>query len=114
MKDRPPPRPLTPDYGDVWSLPRDFAKIIRDIIHGTSLVRFDGEVDELWDSNLFYFEQKNWTEQQWYAGWVQNVIHHERPTTLFRRAAQRYHIQPQALRTIYSVVRHGNASAHDA
>jgi hypothetical protein len=52
---RPPQRPLYPNYDDPWSFPVGFANIIRDIAEGNSVIRYDGNVGELWDKDEFLF-----------------------------------------------------------
>ncbi|KAI0585025.1 hypothetical protein Alg215_02721 [Pyrenophora tritici-repentis] len=101
----PPIRYLPPSYRDCWDLPISFADTIRDIVEGNSIIKFDGDVCDVWDSESFFFERKDWTNDKWYKDWVESVLHYGIGTTFFQRESRRYYIQPVALRTTYTVVR---------
>jgi len=106
---RPKPRPLPPRYSHPalapWSLPVGFAQMIRDIAEGKSVVRYDGDVGELWDRDQFFSERKAWTEAQWATDWGKMVggIFTDR----WRHIANRYSVEPLILKTTYTVVRNG-------
>jgi hypothetical protein len=109
----PPPRPLQIEYYTSSALPANFAKMIRDIVEGTSVVKFEGDVGELWDQDVFFFERRDWTDEQWDKDWMDNIVLYEIPSNRFRQTANRYHIEPYALRTTYRVVRHGEHGSKD-
>lgn len=106
---KPEPRPSRPDYsgyGAFWSLPIDFAQMIRDITQGKSNVRYDGDVGELWDQDQFFSKRKAWTQHQWVSDWEKTVNRHI-STGRWRYIANRYSVRPQALRTMRTLVRNG-------
>lgn len=102
-----PSRPLVLEYNSSWDLPADFAKTIRDIVEGTSVVRFDGDVGELWDAEVFFHERRNWGQEQWDRAWFHEVTCHEIRTEFFQHAKSRYRLSPRALRTTHASVGHG-------
>ena len=44
-------------------------------MEGHSVIRFNGDVGELWDDETFYLEREAWTDDQWCQDWRDNVIH---------------------------------------
>lgn len=67
------PRPLYYNAWAIWSLPMNFAQMIRDIVEGSSLVRYTGDVGELWDRDGFVSKSRDWTETQWESDWEEAV-----------------------------------------
>ena len=107
---QPKPRPLPPRYSHPtlapWSLPVGFAQVIRDIAEGKSIVRYDGDVGELWDRDQFFLKRKAWTEDQWIRDWSK-MVDRGISTNCWRYIADRYDVEPLVLRTTYTVVRQG-------
>ena len=103
----PPSRPLVLKYNSSRDLPANFAKTIRDIVEGTSVIRFDGDVGELWDPEVFLYERRDWNKEQWDMDWFCNVTRHVIPTEFFRQAANRYHLSPHGIRPSSGFVRYG-------
>ena len=60
------------DYA-VWDFPSGFARMVRDIYEGNSVVRYNGDVGEVWDEDTFFSERKDWTELQWETDWNETV-----------------------------------------
>ena len=61
-----PPSPNGPRYDCVWNFPDNFPKIVRDITEGSSCVRLQGgDLGDIWDSDVFFNERMNWTDEQW-------------------------------------------------
>ncbi|KAI4932513.1 hypothetical protein J4E85_002911 [Alternaria conjuncta] len=60
------------DYA-VWDFPSGFASMVRDICQGNSIVRYNGDVGELWDEDKFFSERKDWTELQWETDWNETI-----------------------------------------
>ena len=92
---RPGARPLDPHYTDCWSFPDYFPKIIRDIVEGTSVIKFDGPVGELWDPEVVFSIRRNWTYEQWHQDWEDHVFLYEIPTNFYRDAEDRYKMRPR-------------------
>ena len=102
---------MIPWIEDAISLPAHgmpenaFAQMIRDIAERESIVRYDGDVGELWDRDQFFSERKAWTEDQWVTDWdkmVRAIF-----TDRWRYIANKYSVEPEILRTTYTVVRNG-------
>ena len=76
-KGRPiPPRPHSPRYNCISTFPENFSKIIREITEGTSFVRLEGgDVGDVWDSDVFFHERMNWTDEQWWMDGHTNVLY---------------------------------------
>ena len=108
---RPKPRPLPLMYCHPalapWSLPVGFAQMIRDIAEGESIVRYDGDVGELWNRDQFFSERKAWTEDQWVTDWDETV-NGGISTNCWRHITEKYSVKPIVLRRTYTVVRNGN------
>ncbi|KAI4940158.1 hypothetical protein J4E86_011124 [Alternaria arbusti] len=113
LKEDPPPRSHTLDYYFWLALPTNFAKMIREIIEGSSVVKFEGDVGEPWDSDAFLFERKDWSDEQWDQDWIDNIVCYGISSNRFRQAANRYAIKPYALRTTRRFVRHGEGDPND-
>lgn len=64
LKEDPSPRSHRLDYYLCSALPTNFAKMIREIVEGSSVVRFEGDVGELWDPDVFFFERRDWSDEQ--------------------------------------------------
>lgn len=107
------PRPLLRYYEDFWSLPSNFAETIRDIVAGTSVVKYEGEMHEPWDQDVFSFERRDWTEEQWYNDWEINVLRQQIPSKFYVDGALRYHITPSPIRTTRQIVRHGASRSNE-
>ena len=113
LKEGPPPRSHTLDYYFWLALPTNFAKMIREIVEGSSVVKFKGDVGEPWDSDAFLFERKDWSDEQWDQDWIDNIVCYGISSNRFRQAANRYAIKPYALRTTRRFVRHGEGDPND-
>ncbi|KAH6860691.1 hypothetical protein BKA58DRAFT_431829 [Alternaria rosae] len=113
LKEDPPPRSHRLDYYFCLALPTNFAKMIREIVEGSSVVKFEGDVGELWDPDVFFFERKDWSDEQWDQDWIDNIVCYGIPSNRFRQAANRYSIEPYALRTTHRLVRHGERDPKD-
>lgn len=87
--------------------------MIREIVEGSSVVKFEGDVGEPWDSDAFLFERKDWSDEQWDQDWIDNIVCYGISSNRFRQAANRYAIKPYALRTTRRFVRHGEGDPND-
>jgi hypothetical protein len=65
-------------------------------MQGSSIIQYDGDMGEVWDRGTFFFERKDWTNEDWGQDWSDNVYAYGIRTTFFQRATQHYRIQPEA------------------
>jgi len=66
-------RPMYDGDSAVWDFPSGFARMVRDICEGNSVVWYNGDVGEVWDEDTFFSERKDWTELQWETDWNETV-----------------------------------------
>ena len=57
-----------------WHLPDGFSDTIRRTIEGTTNITFTGDMGELWDEDVFYFQRRDWTLEQWRHEWRHEII----------------------------------------
>ncbi|KAF2112815.1 hypothetical protein BDV96DRAFT_579216 [Lophiotrema nucula] len=50
-------------------LPPAFTATIRDMICGTSLISFEGNLGELWDTEVLVSQRENWSTDDWRQEW---------------------------------------------
>lgn len=90
-----------------WHLPDVFFPAIRGIITGSSNIGFTGEVGELWDQDVFFFERKDWTLDQWEEEWTAKVYSHGISTDFWKASFSRYSVVPYGFRKTIKIVRNG-------
>ncbi|KAI4628772.1 hypothetical protein J4E83_003325 [Alternaria metachromatica] len=56
-----------------WHLPDGFSDTIRRTIEGTTNITFTGDMGELWDEDVFYFQRRDWTLDQWRHEWRSEI-----------------------------------------
>lgn len=62
------------DYPLPCHLPSCFAQVVAGIIEGTSLIRFDGFVGDLWDREDLISIRQSWTIEEWMGEWRSKVL----------------------------------------
>ena len=82
-----PPLSFIPHFETCWAFPDNFSKLIREITEGRLVVRFDGDAGEVWDFDVFLFERRNWTPDQWDEEWSDNIYSLDRIRKIFPQAA---------------------------
>jgi hypothetical protein len=53
-------------YDYAWELPSNYPSAIRNIVQGTSVIRFDGEPGELWDVEGMVDARIHWSSTDWH------------------------------------------------
>jgi hypothetical protein len=88
-----------------WHLPTGFSRAIRNAIQGTSNIHFTGEPGELWDQDVFFFERRDWTLDQWWLKWKDEICIKGIHTDFWMRFNSRYQIEPQGFTRTYTMMR---------
>lgn len=107
----PPPRPNDPRYFNevdgCWNLPIGFSQTIRDIMNGTWIIRYDGDVGEIWDQDMFLIERADWTQRQWEMDWEEKLLYYSSETSFWSQVPHRYSIKPEPLASTCTMKRNG-------
>jgi len=98
-------------FGLPWHLPSDFSATIRGIIQGTSIIRLDGDVGELWDRDVLHHTTKAWNLGQWKKAWRKDVVGLTTSNAI-DRAVQRalnskYSVEPRGCKSTLKILRNG-------
>ena len=90
-----------------WHLPDDFSDTIRRTIEGTTNITFTGDMGELWDEDVFYFQRRDWTLDQWRHEWRNEIIVKSIDTDFWKRSNAWYQIDPRGFGQVYRTVYKG-------
>lgn len=90
-----------------WHLPDGFSDTIRRTIKGTTNIPFTGDVGGLWNEEVFYFQRRDWTLDQWRHEWYNEIIVKNIDTDFWKRSNAWYQVNPRGFGHVYRTVYKG-------
>ena len=66
-----------------WHLPAGLPETVREMVNGTSNIRFTGPVGDLWDADLMSLKVKDWSQRDWRIEWDDEVLIRSIETSMY-------------------------------